>query len=84
VAVHTWSEVLASPRRTAHPNVGEEIIPLDTYIPFLISPDKASYLVWVEPNEYIHAYSVNDLREIVTVETLYENESGGVYRLLPR
>lgn len=84
VAVHTWIETLASPRRTAHPNAGEAVIPLDTYIPLLLAPDRDSYLVWIEPNEYTHVYGVNGLRAVVNIETIYEDENGGVYRILPQ
>ena len=83
VAVQTWHVALSSPRRTAHPNAGEAVIPLDTYLPSLFAPGKESYLVWIEPNEYTHVYSVDDLRSIVKIETVYENEDGGVYRILP-
>ena len=84
VAVHTWVETLASPRRTAHPNAGEVVIPLDTYIPLLLAPDRNSYLVWIEPNEYTHVYGVDDLWAVVNIETIYEDENGGVYRILPQ
>lgn len=81
VAVHTWHVVLSSPRRTAHPNVGEAVIPLDTYLISLFVPGKDSYIIWIEPNEYTHVYSVDELRAIADVETLYEGMDGGIYRI---
>lgn len=81
VAVHTWHMALPSPRRTEHPNAGEAVIPLDTYLPSMFVPGKDSYIVWIEPNEYTHVYSVDDLRAIVEVETLYEGMDGGIYRI---
>jgi hypothetical protein len=83
VALQTWHVALSSPRRTAHPNAGEAVIPLDTYLPSLFVPGKDSYIVWIEPNEYTHVYSVADLEEIAEIETLYEGADGGVYRILP-
>jgi hypothetical protein len=83
VAVHTWHVVLSSPRRTAHPNAGETVIPLDTYIPSLFAPGKDTYIIWIKPNEYTHVYSVDDLQEIANVETLYESIDGGVYKITP-
>lgn len=83
IAVHTWHIALSSPRRTEHPNAGEAVIPLDTYLPSLFAPEKESYIIWIEPNEYTHAYSVNDLSQIVRVETLYQSPDGGVYKILP-
>jgi hypothetical protein len=83
VAVHTWHVALPSPRRTEHPNTGETVIPLDTYLPSLFTSRKETYIIWIEPNEYTHVYSVNDLSQIVQVETLYESSDGGIYRILP-
>ena len=83
VAVQTWHVVLSSPRRTAHPNAGEAVIPLDTYLPSLFAPGKVSYIVWIEPNEYTHVYSVEDLRGIAELKTLFEGADGGIYKILP-
>lgn len=83
VAVHTWHVTLSSPRRTAHPNAGEAVIPLDTYIPSLFAPGKVSYLIWIEPNEYTHVYSVDDLGQVVHIEPVFESADGGMYRILP-
>lgn len=83
VAVQTWRVVLSSPRRTAHPNAGEAVIPLDTYLPSLFEAGKDSFLIWIEPNEYSHVYSVDDMRNVAEVVPLYEGEDGGVYRILP-
>lgn len=83
VAVHTWHVALSSPRRTEHPNAGEAVIPLDTYLPSLFAPEEETYILWIEPNEYTHVYSVTDLSQIVQVETLYESSDGGIYRILP-
>jgi hypothetical protein len=83
VALHTWHIALPSPRRTEHPNAGEAVIPLDTYLPSLFAPQEETYIIWIEPNEYTHVYSVNDLSQIVQVETLYESSDGGIYRILP-
>lgn len=83
VAVHTWHVALSSPRRTNHPNAGEAVIPLETYLPSLFEAGKESYIVWIEPNEYTHVYSVGELREIAQVETVYENADGGIYRIAP-
>ena len=84
VAVRSWHATFSSPRRTAHPNVGEEIIPLETYIPTLFAVGKDAYIVWIEPNEYTHVYSIDDLREIVEIEVLYESRDGGIYKILPK
>ncbi|GAB4461538.1 MAG: hypothetical protein Kow0070_19240 [Anaerolineales bacterium] len=83
VAVHTWHVALSSPRRTNHPNAGEAVIPLETYLPSLFEAGKESYIVWVEPNEYTHVYSVEELGAIAQVETVYESEDGGIYRISP-
>lgn len=83
VAVHAWHEALSSPRRTNHPNTGEAVIPPETYLPSLFEAGKESYILWIEPNEYTHVYSVGDLREIAEVETVYESADGGVYRIMP-
>lgn len=83
VAVHTWHVALSSPRRTNHPNAGEVVIPLKTYLPSLFEAGKETYIVWIEPNEYTHVYSVGELREIAQVETLYESADGGIYKLTP-
>jgi hypothetical protein len=82
VAVHAWQVTLSSPRRTSHPNVGEDLIPLDTQLSALFVPEKDSYLIWIEPNEYTHVYTVEDLEAIMNVETVYESEDGGIYKLL--
>jgi len=84
IAVRSWHATFSSPRRTAHPNVGEEIIPLVTYIPTLFAVGKDAYIIWIEPNEYIHVYSIDDLREIVEVEVMYESRDGGIYKILPK
>jgi hypothetical protein len=83
LAVHTWHVALSSPRRTNHPNAGEAVIPLETYLPSLFEAGKESYLVWIEPNEYTHVYSVEELRAIVDVEVVYESADGGIYRIAP-
>lgn len=83
VAVHAWHTALSSPRRTSHPNAGEAVIPLETYLPSLFEAGKESYLLWIEPNEYTHVYSVGELREIAEVETVYESADGGIYRITP-
>lgn len=83
VAVHTWHVTLSSPRRTQHPNAGEAVIPLETYLPSLFEPGKESFIIWIEPNEYTHVYSVAALREVVGVEVIYESADGGIYRILP-
>ncbi len=83
VAVHTWHVTLSSPRRTSHPNAGEAVIPLETYLPSLFEAGKESYILWIEPNEYTHVYSVEELREIAEVGTVYESADGGIYRIAP-
>lgn len=83
IAVHTWHVALPSPRRTEHPNAGEAVIPLETYLPSLFTPGRDSYVLWIEPNEYTHVYSVDDLRGIAEVEILYESADGGIYRIFP-
>ncbi|NWG32965.1 MAG: hypothetical protein HXY42_00865 [Chloroflexi bacterium] len=83
LAVHTWHVALSSPRRTNHPNAGEAIIPLETYLSSLFEAGKESYLVWIEPNEYTHVYSVEELRALVDVEVVYESAEGGIYRIAP-
>jgi hypothetical protein len=83
VAVHTWHVALSSPRRTNHPNAGEAVIPLETYLPSLFEAGKESYIVWIEPNEYTHVYSVGELETIAQVETVYESADGGIYRISP-
>ena len=83
VAFHTWHVALPSPRRTEHPNAGEVVIPLDTYLPSLFAPQEETYIIWIEPNEYTHVYSVTDLSQIGQVESLFESSDGGIYRILP-
>jgi hypothetical protein len=83
VAVHTWHVSLPSPRKTAHPNAGEAATALEAYIPLLLAPGKVSYLIWIEPNEYTHVYSVADLALIVHIEPVYESADGGIYQILP-
>jgi hypothetical protein len=83
LAVHTWHVALSSPRRTDHPNAGEAVIPLEVYLPSLFEAGKESYVVWIEPNEYTHVYSVEELRTIVKVKVVYESAEGGVYRIEP-
>lgn len=83
VAVHAWNAALSSPRRTSHPNAGEAVIPLETYLPSLFEAGKESYLLWIEPNEYTHVYSVGELREIAEVKTVYESADGGIYKIAP-
>ena len=74
IAIHSWMETRASPRK---------VYRLVEYTGTLFEDRKASYLIWIEPNTYTHVYNVDELRQIATVETLYEGEDGGVYRLLP-
>jgi hypothetical protein len=74
VAIYSWNETLASPRK---------VYPLEEYAGALFEDGKSSYLVWIEPNTYTHVYNVEELMQIAVVETLYEGKDGGVYRLLP-
>ena len=83
VAFHTWRPAYASPRRSINPDA-TEIFPLEGYQADLFAPGKESYLVWIEPNEYTHVYSIDELRQIVDIDVLFENKDGGVYRLRPR
>ena len=83
LAIHSWRETLPSPRRNPNPGVDEIVYPLNDYLPSLFEVGKDSYLIWIEPNSYEHVYSVDELRLIVNIETLYENEDGGIYKLLP-
>jgi hypothetical protein len=84
VAIHSWREILPSPRR-ASPNsrIDEIIYPLDDYIPLLFDDGKDSYLIWIEPNLFTHIYLVDELRQIANIEVLYEDADGGIYKLLP-
>jgi hypothetical protein len=74
VAIYSWMETLASPRK---------ISPIEEFAGTLFIDGKASYLIWIEPNTYTHVYDVDELRQIATVETLYEGKDGGVYELFP-
>jgi hypothetical protein len=84
VAIHGWQETWPSPRKTS-PNAGVDgpVFPLDDYNSSLFEAGKESYLIWIEPNSYTHIYSVEELRSIANIETLYEDEDGGVYKLFP-
>jgi hypothetical protein len=74
IAIHSWRETLASPRR---------VYTLDESAADLFEEGKTSYLIWIEPNTYTHVYDVEELRQIAFVETLYEDKDGGVYKLHP-
>jgi hypothetical protein len=74
IAIYSWTETLASPRR---------VFSLEDFKTTLFEDGKTSYLIWIEPNTYTHVYDVNELRQIAIMETLYKGESGGVYKLLP-
>ena len=67
-------ETLASPRKVS---------PIEEFAGTLFEDGKTSYLIWIEPNTYTHVYSVDELKQIAAVETLYEGNDGGVYKLLP-
>ena len=69
-----WMETLASPRKVS---------PIEEFAGTLFKDGKTSYLIWIEPNTYTHVYDIDELRQIATVETLYEGKDGGVYKLFP-
>ncbi|HEY9649825.1 MAG TPA: hypothetical protein V6C95_04120, partial [Coleofasciculaceae cyanobacterium] len=84
VALHSWEETRPSPRRL-DPNARDpETYPIHEAGATVFDADKASYLIWIEPNTYTHVYTVEELRQIAVVETLFESAEGGVYKLLPR
>jgi hypothetical protein len=80
-AFHTGHEALASPRKREV--YGTEIIPLDRYVEGMFSSGADVYLLWIEPNELEHVYLPHELSPIAEIETLIENEDGGIYRLRP-
>jgi hypothetical protein len=82
VAFHTWHETLPSPRKRAI--YGTEIIPLETYRTQIFADHKPRYLIWIEPNPYEHVYLPGELSPLALVETIVENEDGGIYRLRQR
>jgi len=74
IAIYSWQETLPSPRR---------VEPLQEFKVTLFEDGKTAYLIWIEPNTYTHVYDVAELKEIAALETLYEGEDGGVYKLAP-
>jgi hypothetical protein len=83
VALHSWMVTHPSPRRM-DPNAKDiENYPIQETSAALFEAEKTSYLIWIEPNTYTHVYTVEELRQIVAMEILYESDDGGVYKLLP-
>ena len=78
-AFHAQNNADPSPRK--RPVYGDEIYPLEDYIDFLFPDDKETYLLWIEPNAYEHVYLPYELAPIAEIETVIENEDGGIYRL---
>lgn len=81
VAFHTRQEVSDSPRKSGV--YDESIIPLENYVDDLFTDEKDVYLLWIEPNVYEHVYLPQELSPIADIETIIENEDGGLYLLRP-
>ncbi len=79
VAFHTAHEVDASPRRSGV--YDETIIPIEDYESTLFSNDEDVYLIWIEPNPYEHIYLPHEFSPVAQLETILENEDGGIYLL---
>jgi hypothetical protein len=79
VAFHTAHEVDASPRRSGV--YDENIIPIEDYESTLFSNDEDVYLIWIEPNPYEHIYLPHEFSLVAQLETIFENEDGGIYLL---
>jgi hypothetical protein len=71
------------PRKTTGP-YGTESFPLSTYASELFASNSEVYILWKEPNFHDYLYSVDDMRPIAQVETLFVSNEGGVYRLQPK
>lgn len=83
VALHSWVETHPSPRRM-DPNAKDPATyPIHEASATVFDANKASYLIWIEPNTYTHVYTVEELKQIAAVETLFDSDEGGVYKLLP-
>ena len=80
VAFHTWENVLGSPRKFAGP-FSDALMPIPAD---LIPPGMEVYLIWIEPSEYSHLYTRDELGESFQLTPLYESADGGVYRLSAR
>ncbi len=46
--------------------------------------DRPGYLVWFEPNEYIHLFSPEELSELADLRLIFEDKSGRIYYVQPR
>lgn len=79
VAFHTEHEVYASPRRSGVYDA--TIVPIENYENVLFANDEDVYLIWIEPNPYEHVYLPNEFSPIAKIETILENEDGGIYLL---
>ena len=79
VAFHTAHEVDASPRRSGV--YDENIVPIEAYDDTLFSSDDDAYLIWIEPNPYEHIYLPREFSPVAQLETIIENEDGGIYLL---
>ncbi len=79
VAFHTAHEVEASPRRSGV--YDENIVPIEDYESTLFSNDEDVYLIWIEPNPYEHVYLPHEFSPIAKIETIIENDDGGIYLL---
>ena len=83
VAFYTWRPVMSTPRRFSGP-YGTQEFPVAQYTPELFSSGSEVYDIWIEPNEYTYFYKVEELSPIAEIETLYQSQDGGVYRLRPK
>ena len=79
VAFHTAHEVSDSPRRSGV--YDENIVPIEDYESTLFSNDEDVYLIWIEPNPYEHIYLPHEFSPVAELETIIENEDGGIYLL---
>lgn len=82
VAFYTQHDCYPAPRKFSGP-YGKEEFPVSQYTSELFSSGQPVYILWIEPNDYSYYYKVDELNSIATIERLFENEDGGVYRLMP-
>ncbi len=82
VAFYTWHDCYNSPVEYSGP-YGKVKFPVTDYSSKLFSSGLDIYLIWVEPNIYLYYYKPQDLSSIAQVKTIFENQDGGIYRLIP-
>ncbi len=79
VAFHTERQVYTSPRKSGV--YDETIIPIESYEDELFADGEEVYLIWIEPNLFEHVYLPHEFSPIAKIETILENEDGGIYLL---